>query len=283
MFLPTLRPRGPSTLRWLVAAALSSAASLDGVSAAASSTNPRRTPPSAQPMSSVAASVSAHAVAPTAAAGAAHGCLLAVRALLGGSVADTATAPPPAAADAAAGADVAPVDIRTAVSADLRSMKRINEAVLPENYPLSFYEHHMSEWPGIQLVACAPDDEGKVVGYCLAKMEGAGRGHVLSIAVLPSHRNRGTATAIMAQVTGEMRRRYGASCVTLNVRKSNEAAIHVYTSKLGYRLQQTFARYYQNGEDALHLVLRLDDGESLAEDLLARLRVPGAGSAGNGK
>lgn len=186
-------------------------------------------------------------------------CLLAASAVWGGSAERTAN-----------------VRIRQALATDIDAMKAINEEVLPENYPLAFYRMHLADWPGLQLVACAPAAPGaagglaalsgapsaeRVVGYCLAKMEVGSRGHITSIAVLPDFRNCGAATSIMHQVTERMRREHGALSVTLNVRKSNAAALHVYTAKLGYRAKHTWAQYYQDGEDALHLVQALPPWE----------------------
>jgi peptide alpha-N-acetyltransferase len=148
--------------------------------------------------------------------------------------------------------------------------------VLPENYPSAFYRAQLADWPGLQLVACAPTD-GQVVGYCLGKMEAARVGHITAIAVLPAHRNGGAATAIMREVTARMRQSYGASRVSLNVRLSNLAALHVYTAKLGYATEAVYARYYADGEDALHLVLALSDEEHGEARRAARGEVPGDG------
>mmetsp|Transcript_6763 Transcript_6763/g.16426 ORF Transcript_6763/g.16426 Transcript_6763/m.16426 type:complete len:252 (+) Transcript_6763:3-758(+) len=211
-----------------------------------------------------AAAISSSAV--DGAAGAAGGLVGAANALFAGVLfrppgAGAATNPPSALA------------IRTALAKDVLDIKRINEAVLPENYPLGFYQQQLSDWPGLQLVACTPGESGTVVGYCLGKMEAAGRGHIISIAVLPEHRNCGCATAIMREVTLQMRQRYAAAEVTLNVRSSNTAALHVYTSKLGYRTAEVYARYYQNGEDAMHLVLPLAEK---AQDAAAVAVAPAA-------
>lgn len=165
-----------------------------------------------------------------------------------------------------------PVAIRMAGPGDVLAMQRINEAVLPENYPRQFYAQMLADWPGLQLVACAPGPadassaDGPVIGYCLAKMEGAARGHITSIAVLPAYRNCGCATAIMREVTAQMRGRYRATSVTLNVRKSNVAALRVYTQKLGYLTEAVYSRYYQDGEDALHLALCIEEAAAKEEE-----------------
>lgn len=231
--------------RWLFAAALSSV-SVDGV---------RRVPTTSGRASGASGLVAGAANAFVAASALFRG-------LSPGSSSSESNAPgtPPAGLPG-------PVAIRPAGPGDVIAMQRINEAVLPENYPRQFYAQQLADWPGLQLVACAPDrvdpsrahdGYGPVIGYCLAKMEGASRGHITSIAVLPEYRNRGCATAIMREVTAQMRGRYRATAVTLNVRKSNVAALHVYTTKLGYSTEAVYSRYYQDGEDALHLVFPIE-------------------------
>ncbi len=47
-------------------------------------------------------------------------------------------------------------------------MQHCNLLCLPENYQLKYYFYHGLSWP--QLSYVAEDDEGKIVGYVLAKM-----------------------------------------------------------------------------------------------------------------
>ena len=49
---------------------------------------------------------------------------------------------------------------------------------------------------------------------------------------------------------------FGAQYVSLHVRVSNKAAIHLYTRTLGFDQEKTEARYYADGEDAF--CMRLD-------------------------
>lgn len=43
---------------------------------------------------------------------------------------------------------------------------------------------------------------------------------------------------------------FGAQYVSLHVRVSNKAAIHLYTKTLGFDQEKTEAKYYADGEDA---------------------------------
>ena len=50
---------------------------------------------------------------------------------------------------------------------------------------------------------------------------------------------------------------FGAQYVSLHVRVSNKAAIHLYTQTLGFDQEKTEARYYADGEDAFCMRLGL--------------------------
>jgi len=79
--------------------------------------------------------------------------------------------------------------------------------------------------------------------------------HVLNVAVGAEHRRRGVARALMDQAALRGRAR-GARLCTLEVRRSNLAAIALYRG-LGYREVAIRPRYYaEEGEDAL--VMELD-------------------------
>jgi len=50
---------------------------------------------------------------------------------------------------------------------------------------------------------------------------------------------------------------FGAHYVSLHVRVSNEAAIHLYRDTLGFKTDKTEAKYYADGEDAFGMRLDL--------------------------
>ncbi len=78
--------------------------------------------------------------------------------------------------------------------------------------------------------------------------------HVLNVATAPEHRRRGVARAVMDEVLarGKARR---CTLATLEVRRSNEAALQLYRS-LGFRPVGIRPNYYvDEGEDAIVMVL----------------------------
>jgi ribosomal-protein-alanine N-acetyltransferase len=83
---------------------------------------------------------------------------------------------------------------------------------------------------------------------------------VLNLATRKDWRRRGLARRLLnhAIQTGLSR---GASLVTLEVRRSNTAAARLYAS-FGFESVDIRHRYYENGEDAIVMILRLEPSTS---------------------
>ncbi|KAK6864357.1 N-terminal acetyltransferase A complex catalytic subunit ard1 [Apiospora arundinis] len=100
-----------------------------------------------------------------------------------------------------------------------------------------------------------PYDYPKIVGYVLAKMEeeptdGIQHGHITSLSVMRTHRKLGIAEKLMRQSQLAMVETFGAQYVSLHVRVSNKAAIHLYSKTLGFDREKIEEKYYADGEDA---------------------------------
>ena len=117
---------------------------------------------------------------------------------------------------------------------------------------MKYYFYHLLSWP--QLLWVAEDFDGEIVGYVLSKMEEDERqpkhGHITSLSVLRTHRKRGIATALMRRSQREMVDVFNAEYVSLHVRKSNQAAYHLYSVTLQYEVNDVEKGYYADGEDA---------------------------------
>ncbi|XP_012676052.1 N-alpha-acetyltransferase 10 isoform X2 [Clupea harengus] len=144
------------------------------------------------------------------------------------------------------------MNIRNARPEDLMNMQHCNLLCLPENYQMKYYFYHGLSWP--QLSYIAEDENGKIVGYVLAKMEedpdDVPHGHITSLAVKRSHRRLGLAQKLMDQASRAMIENFNAKYVSLHVRKSNRAALHLYSNTLKFQISEVEPKYYADGEDA---------------------------------
>ncbi|ERS98739.1 hypothetical protein HMPREF1624_05527 [Sporothrix schenckii ATCC 58251] len=170
------------------------------------------------------------------------------------------------------------MDIRLLQASDLPLIQHANLENLPENYFLKYYLYHAMTWPQLSYVAVdvsrpakSAYDHPKIVGYVLAKMEeeptdGVQHGHITSLSVMRTHRRLGIAEKLMRQAQLAMVETFGAHYVSLHVRVSNRAAIHLYCDTLGFRNEKTEAKYYADGEDAFSMRLELSAIREQIED-----------------
>jgi ribosomal-protein-alanine N-acetyltransferase len=109
-----------------------------------------------------------------------------------------------------------------------------------ENFKAVFryeYNHYLTAWDGEEIV-----------GF-IGLMEVAGEGDITNVAVLPSHRKRGIGDQLVSSMIALAKERE-ISKIMLEVRASNEAAIHLY-EKYGFEFLCIRKNYYQKPtEDA---------------------------------
>ncbi len=145
---------------------------------------------------------------------------------------------------------------------DIRHVVHINKEALPENYPDQFFMGLHYHAPKAFLVS---EVNNEIVGYIMCRIERGissfGRlpvkkGHIVSVAVLTSHRHKGIGTALIKGGMDAMTE-YGSREFFLEVRKGNEEAVSVYET-LGYSVRRVLRGYYRDGEDAYLMVGKSD-------------------------
>ncbi|KAG2210534.1 hypothetical protein INT47_002476 [Mucor saturninus] len=136
-------------------------------------------------------------------------------------------------------------------------IQSLNLIDLPENYNMKFYLYHFVRWPQLSFVA--ENNEGKLVGYVVGKMDDEEpSGHIVSLSVMRTYRRLGLAQIMMKQTTAQMKQVFGAEHVSLHVRKTNRAAYGLYKDSLKFKVDTIEKKYYADGEDAYVMKLLLD-------------------------
>lgn len=139
---------------------------------------------------------------------------------------------------------------------------------------LKYYLYHALSWPQLSYVAVdtsrptSATSPPRIVGYVLAKIDedNTASGHITSLSVMRTHRRLGLAEKLMRQASRAMREYYGARACSLHVRCSNEAAIGLYTVRLGFKREKVEAKYYADGEDAWCMKLEIPAAEADGDD-----------------
>jgi ribosomal-protein-alanine N-acetyltransferase len=148
------------------------------------------------------------------------------------------------------------MEVRRLSYQDLPQVIAIERRVFPTPWSLAMFVLELSKQSGICLAATerGADGEWRLIGYLICSRYDT-VWHVMNVAVDSDHQRRGVASALLAELygrvgdnlagTGEQAR------FTLEVRRSNAVAIHLYERE-GFRAAGVRRRYYQdNGEDAL--------------------------------
>lgn len=139
----------------------------------------------------------------------------------------------------------APIEIRRLAYTDLPQVIAIERRVFPTPWSLAMFVLELSKQSGICLAAMC---EGQLVGYVICSRYDT-VWHVMNVAVDIDRQRMGLASAMLAELyarVGDEDARF-----TLEVRRSNRVAIHLYERE-GFRAAGVRRRYYQdNGEDAL--------------------------------
>ena len=141
--------------------------------------------------------------------------------------------------------DAVPPEIRTLHYSDLPQVAVIEKRAFPTPWSIAMFVLEMSKPTGLCLAATI---DGRLVGYTVCSRYDT-VWHVMNVAVDPAMRRRGIASALLAELFA--RAGDSGAQFTLEVRRSNHAAIALY-ERDGFRIAGLRRRYYQdNGEDAL--------------------------------
>lgn len=145
--------------------------------------------------------------------------------------------------------------IRQMMTEDLPAVMQLEQAAFKNPWSQDLLKRELQhEWSTILLVEEAREgDVPELLGLAIFWVV-HDEVHVLNVATAPKHRRRGVARAVMDEVLarGQAKR---CTLATLEVRKSNEAALQLYRA-FGFRPVGIRPNYYvDEGEDAVVMVL----------------------------
>lgn len=143
--------------------------------------------------------------------------------------------------------------LRPVASSDLDEIMEIERASFSYPWSVRFFLQELRVPCARSLLAVL---DGKTVGYIIFWFLPS-EADIHNVAVHPAQRRQGIGRSLLQAVIDEAGRQ-GLSRITLEVRKSNEAAQRLYQS-LGFVSQGLRKGYYSDdGEDALIMVLDFD-------------------------
>ena len=142
---------------------------------------------------------------------------------------------------------------RTANAFDLPVFASLDKELFPYSpWSASQYKEEFSS-PTRHFVV-AIDEAQNIIGYAGVFAPGGAEADVLTVGVVPSHRGKGIAKALMALIT-DWAKAQGSTAMMLEVKTDNTDAIGLYES-LGYSKLNIRKDYFGAGLDAQ--VMRLE-------------------------
>ena len=136
-------------------------------------------------------------------------------------------------------------DVRRLTYADLPQVVAIERRSFPAPWSLAMFVLELSKPSGICLAA---EVHGEMAGYLICSRYDV-VWHIMNVSVDPDRRRSGIATALLDRLVERVDDPLAQ--FTLEVRKSNEAALKLYERR-GFIAAGVRRRYYQdNGEDAV--------------------------------
>ncbi|MCX8176169.1 MAG: ribosomal protein S18-alanine N-acetyltransferase [Candidatus Bathyarchaeota archaeon] len=144
------------------------------------------------------------------------------------------------------------VKVRPASLEDLPKIDYIERLSFSNPYPLSLLKTLITLNSGEFLVAVLNED---VAGYVASIFKNLSSAVIVSIAVHPKYRGRHIGNTLLKTLIKKLKSK-GFLEVELEVRESNIAARRLY-EKLGFKYSGEITKYYEDGEDAIIMKLKL--------------------------
>lgn len=135
--------------------------------------------------------------------------------------------------------------IRKVEPQDLPEIIKLEQLCFKDPYPESLLSELAENDTDTFLVAVLAN---QIVGYGVVSQRDSNYYHLLSIAVVPSHRRLG----IAQQILESLQLRLKSGLLSLELRRTNDAALELYR-KNGFSQTGVVRRYYRDGEDAIKM------------------------------
>ena len=140
----------------------------------------------------------------------------------------------------------------------LAEVEAIERKSFPYPWSRGIFEAEARNVSGISHPFVLTENDGRVAGY-LCTWSVSNEFYVNNIAVAPELRGRGLGRALL-EFAEEQARAWKCHTMILEVRASNDAAVHLY-KKIGFSVRGVRERYYEDtGEDAVVMTKALDRG-----------------------
>ena len=147
------------------------------------------------------------------------------------------------------------MNIRKFTPEDLKRVHEIESMSFDQSYGIEVFQGLYEMGVGF-LVA---EELGYVIGYVIFWIKYENQGHIISIAVDKNYRRGGAGTKLLVKAISILSL-LKLDTVYLEVNENNHGAVEFYKS-FGFRIDRTVPGYYENGDGAILMYLKLESGK----------------------
>lgn len=139
------------------------------------------------------------------------------------------------------------LNFRKMVPEDADGVEIVEKACFDMPWSRKSFWQEASNDKAYYLLAIDENADDKIIGYT-GMWVLFGEAQITNVAVMPEYRNLGIGRKMMKEII-QIAKSKGADAMTLEVRPSNDSALHLYKS-LGFKSVGRRRGYYEDGEDA---------------------------------
>ena len=143
-------------------------------------------------------------------------------------------------------------------ASDLERLCQIDRSCFPPRIAFGIGEMRQSLEGKGTLAIVAETDSGEIAGFVAAARTSPGKGHIVTIDVLPQFRRQGLGTQLMCCVEAQLFR-IGAPIMELETARENGTAQNLFKN-LGYERLTIVENYYPGGGSAWIMRKRITTG-----------------------
>jgi [ribosomal protein S18]-alanine N-acetyltransferase len=148
-----------------------------------------------------------------------------------------------------------PYSVRPAAEEDLFQVVDIEARSNRPPWSIEAFRAELAKPHAHFWVVTDNETDSQVLAYAVFALP-ADQAHIQTVAVRPDHRRQGVAAHLIRQVIGFAMRQEAESLI-LEVRKGNEAGVHLYQT-VGFDVIRTVDKFYPDGEAAYVMVYKTE-------------------------
>ena len=150
------------------------------------------------------------------------------------------------------------MEIKEVSLKDLKQIVSLEQRIFKKNAFSKELMHNLIEKDALFLKLVIGKAKKQLIGFIIAIRDEKDRANIINFVIKPKFRNKGFGSYLLQNTIDKIKKIKGIQKVVLNVQISNTAAIRMYEKFNFKRSPAILENYYQSGESAFLMELKLD-------------------------